>query len=527
MTTKVPYKETGYFSSLITDYIDGKKELKEFYLNPFTPDGFKKQIAEKEFSEENRKVLYEVLTNQYSEVKISDKTSANICSLQQQNTFTVTTGHQLNLFTGPLYFLYKIISVIALTEQFKKTFPENNFIPVYWMASEDHDIAEVNHFNLFGKKYELPTRKKGAVGNIQLEGISTVFEELKQDLKDRNGVETIISKLEQFYVESSTYAEATKGFVNHLFGKYGLVIIEGNSKKLKQLFSPIMANELVERTNVELINATSNKLSELGYKKQVNPRELNLFYLDEDVRERIVFEEGKYSVLNTNIVFTKEEILKEVDEHPNRFSPNVVLRPLFQEIVLPNLAYIGGVGELAYWFQLKEMFDAHKVSFPILGLRNSVMIVDGGSKKKIEKLGLESNELFLDSDEMIKKYLNENASENIDFDKVYKGINSVFEKLSGEVNEIDQSVVGMVKAEEQKALKSIKNIEGKVLKSIKQKNEVSLNQLRSIKEKLFPNNNLQEREENIIYVYLLLGDQFIDGLVEELNPLGQKFTIVS
>lgn len=522
----IPYYKTGYFSNLMLDYLAGKESIKPFYNNSHSIEGYKNQLEEKQFSDESRKVLVKSLEQQYEGIDLTDLVKTNLKKLNQPNTYTVTTGHQLNLFTGPLYFIYKIISTINLAKELKNNFPEKNFVPVFWMATEDHDFEEINHFNLFGKKHEINTNQTGAVGRMKLDGIDSIFAELENTLNGRIGLEGILEKLKNCYQSNKTYAQAVRELVNDLFGKYGLVIIDGDNKKLKSLFANRFKSELLGKNNCKLINSTSEKLEELGFKKQVNPREINLFYLKGDIRERIVFEENSYKVLNTEIKFSEPAILQELENYPDNFSPNAVMRPLYQEVVLPNLAYIGGGGELAYWLQLKQMFENNDVVFPILMLRNSAMIIDGGTQKKINKLGLTTEQLFLKEDELIKTYLKEGADIILDLKAEERGVELVFEDIVKKAGKIDSTLQPMIKAELQKSLKSLQNIEARLIKAEKQKEEVAINQIKGIKEKLFPKGSLQERKDNFLYVYLLLGSAFIEELITNLNPFEQEFTVV-
>lgn len=523
---KIPYHQTGYFSNLILNYLKGDKALIPFYNKPVNIESFAELITERALKPIDRKGLVQSLKNQNRGLVVSDLTQANISKLENANCFTVTTGHQLNLFTGPLYFIYKIISTINLAKSLNDNYPENHFVPIYWMATEDHDFEEINHFNLFGNKIELKKTQQGAVGKMKLIGVDEVFKKLTEVLGNRPQAEEIVKQFSVFYSEEKTFAEATRAFVNHLFGKYGLVIIDGDDKNLKkQMFSEIKA-ELIHQQNAKLIKESTAKLEALGYKPQITPREINLFYLQENFRERIVFEEGKYQVLNTSISFSEQEILVELENYPEHISPNVALRPMYQEKILPNLAYIGGGGELGYWFQLKEMFDANKISFPILVLRNSALLVDEGSKKRLDKIGVSVQQLFGDTYLLINQFLKENSEEILDLKKEESEIAQVFTEMMNKVDKIDATLKPMISAELQKTLKSIQNIEGRLIKAEKQKEEVTVNQIRNIKDKFFPKGTLQERHDNLILLFLLLGFNAIDEMVEQLNPIEQEFKII-
>lgn len=523
---KIPYQQTGYFSNIIVDYLNQKQTLKPFYNHSFQIESFEQLINERAEKPINRKVLIEALKNQYKEVEATTKTLENIQQLEHDNCFTITTGHQLNLFTGPLYFVYKIISAINLAKELKQAYPIYDFVPIYWMATEDHDFEEINHFNLFGHKVELQKTQEGAVGRMKLAGIDKVFTQLVELLGNRPEAEKIISIFKKHYTSENTFTQATRGLVNALFGEYGLVIIDGDDRALKQQMIAEFQSELINQGNFRIINKTSEQLSEKGYKNQITPREINLFYLQDNSRERIIFENDLYKVLNTSISFSKQEIFAELEKFPERFSPNVALRPLYQEKILPNLAYIGGGGELAYWFQLKDMFEKNQTSFPILVLRNSALIVDAGSKKKLDKIGVSISQLFGDTDSFIKNFLKDGSSIVLDLKKEEEEITKIFDEMVHKAEIIDVTLKPMISAELQKSLKAIQNIEARLIKAEKQKEEVTVNQLKNVKEKLFPNGSLQERHDNLILLFLLSGFEVVDKLVENLNLLEQEFVIL-
>jgi len=418
-TDCIPFRDTTYFSPLICDYLEESKPLKIFYNRFPNLENFKGQIEEKQWSirADSRTLLVSALKAQYENVEVSKTTTQNIESLKLDNTFTVTTGHQLNLFTGPLYFLYKIISAINLCKQLKSAYPSYNFVPVYWMATEDHDFDEINYFNFGDKKIQWTRPSSGAVGALDLKGLDEVFEVFSNQLDHSKHAEDLRELFKKAYLKHQNLADAMRFLVNEMFKDYGLVILDGNDKNLKRLFIPYMENELMEQTSFKLVSETNQQLNSLtsNYKIQVNPRAINLFYLIDNLRERIVETDGIYSVYGTKISWSKSELLQELHEFPERFSPNVILRPLYEEVVLPNLCYIGGGGELAYWLQLKSNFEAQQIPFPILLLRNSAILISGKQHKKLEKLELHIADLFLKQDDLIEKVTRKYSEIDIDF----------------------------------------------------------------------------------------------------------------
>jgi len=530
-TDCISFKETGYFSKLICDYLDENVSLQKLYNKYPKIDNFEDQIKEKEeaYSSETRSILYKAVKEQYEKVEPSEITLKNIELLSQDTTFTVTTGHQLNLFTGPLYFLYKIISAINLSEQLKNTYPDYNFVPIYWMASEDHDFEEINYFNLNGKKLRWNRSASGAVGELDLEGLEAVYNLFSQELGVGNNADRLRALFKNAYLNHSDLASATFYLDNELFSEYGLVILDSNRKSLKSVASPFFKEELVNNKAIKNVSETNKVIEAISkdYKIQVNPRAINLFYITKNIRERVVFQDNEYSVLNTSISWTQANILKELEAHPERFSPNVILRPLYQEIILPNLCYIGGGGELAYWFQLKQSFEANNVSFPILLLRNSVLIKTKQQSNKLQKLEISNSDLFLKREAFINKKVRQISNIDIDFSDKISYLKTQFSSLYELAEKTDRSFIGAVAAQEKKQIKGLEYLEKRLLTAQKRKLKDHVVRITDLQGALFPNQSLQERNINFSQLYLEYGDTLISTLKSELEPLKKGFNLIT
>ncbi|TGV04748.1 bacillithiol biosynthesis cysteine-adding enzyme BshC [Flavivirga rizhaonensis] len=524
----ISFKKTGYFSSLICDYLEEKNELKEFVHHFPKLENFKNQIKEKSSSVnvETRAVLVNTLKQQYKGVDTSDLTHQNIDTLNLENTFTITTGHQLNLFTGPLYFLYKIVSAINLSKELKETYPEYNFVPVYWMATEDHDFDEINYFNFKGRKVQWNRESQGAVGELSLEGLDDVFNLYSKALGISKNADYLRDLFNNAYLKHTNLADATRYLANELFKDYGLVIIDANDTDLKKQFAPYIEDELLNQTSFKSVSGTNKNLSK-EYNIQVNPREINVFYLKENLRERIVFEDDVYKVLNTEINWSKSDIQKELLEHPERFSPNVIMRPLYQEVILPNLCYIGGGGELAYWFQLKQFFNTVNVPFPILLLRNSVLIRTKEQADKLKRLNVSNEDIFLKRDVFINKKVRQISNIDIDFSPQKAHLEAQFKELFTLAEQTDKSFIGAVKAQEAKQLKGLEHLEKRLLKAQKKTLADQVSRITELQEQLFPSQSLQERNTNFSEFYLEYGQELIPNLIKNLDPLKDEFLILN
>jgi bacillithiol biosynthesis cysteine-adding enzyme BshC len=506
---KLPFSQVANFPKLFLDYVEQRADLRGLYSQFPTIEGFKEQAKLKKFN--HRDTLVKALQNQYAHVQ----NKPDIDILLQENTFTVTTGHQLNIFTGPLYVIYKIVSAINLAKQLKAAMPKNNFVPVYWMATEDHDFEEIASFNLFGNKYSWESEQKGAVGEMNPEAILKIIDELK----DKPDI------FQRAYSENATLTAAVRQYMNELFVSHGLICIDGNDRDLKRLFAPVMWDELQNKSVKKALDANAVELDKLGYKPQINGREINLFYKDSGVRERIEFTEGRYKVLDTDLSFSPEEMKSLLDETPEKLSPNVALRPLYEEIILPNLAYMGGPSELAYWLQLKGVFEQYEVQFPILLPRNLALIINSGLKKRMDKLGVTAEELYLDDVTLKKTFVEKNSENSLSLKAEETAISETFAAIVSKAKEVDPTLEGAIEAEKSKVLKAINNLEARIKKAEERKFDTSIAQLMGLKEKLFPGGNQQERKDNFLNFYLN-DPEFINKLYPAFDPLDLRFNVI-
>ena len=526
-TDCISYQNSGYFSKLIQDYLDQKTELQSLYNHFPNLENFEKQIIEKQanFSNDNRIPLVETLKRQYQNIEISDSSKQNIELLAHPNTFTITTGHQLNLFCGPLYFLYKIVSTINLTKELKSKYPTYNFVPIYWMATEDHDFEEINYFNFKGKKFRWNKESAGPVGRLSTEGLAEFLEIYSKELGSSTNAGFIKNLFQEAYLKHENLADATRFLANSLFADYGLVILDANDTDLKRVFIPYIKEELEKQTSFKAVQKTIEELKE--YTVQVNPREINLFYIEDKLRERIIFENDKYYVNNTKTSFSKEEILKLLESNPEKFSPNVIMRPLYQEVILPNLCYIGGGGEIAYWLELKSFFDAVNITFPMLLVRNSVLLNTEKQAKKADNLGLSWADLFTKPDDLVNTITHKLSAFPIDLTPQKETLEKQFEYLYELAQQTDKSFSGAVKAQEVKQKKGLENLEKRLLKAQKRKLDDELQRVTDLQLELFPNKGLQERQANFSEFYLEKGEQLIPLLIQKLKPLETNFNIIT
>ena len=523
--SRIPLKDIPQFSKRDRAYIEEIAAIRPFYKYAVNIASFEAVIADKHHDNTDRPRLVQALKEQYTALSRSELVEANISLLLDDKTFTIVTAHQPSLFTGPLYYIYKILSTIRLTEVLKETYPSYNFVPVFVSGAEDHDFEEVNHAKVFSKTISWKNDESGAVGQMSTEHLTEPLAILKDMLGEKESAQAIYQKIEKAYTGNATYGKATIELVHELFKSFGLVVLDMSTKALKQLAIPIFKKELLEQASAPLVEASISKLNAAGFSAQAAPRAINLFYLHEQIRNRIVFEEGQYKVIDTSFSFSEKELLAELENHPERFSPNVVMRPLYQELILPNLAYIGGGGEIAYWLERKTQFEHFGINFPMLIRRSSGLIIGKGHAKKMAKLNLSLNELLKEEESLIKHFINQNASTELSLAKQKGQFKAIFDEITNLAKAVDPTLAGSVKAEQAKQIKSLEAIEARFVKAEKKKREVSVNQIRGLKESLFPSRSLQERKVNFLSFYINHGDTFFETLKMHLNPLDKDFVI--
>ena len=514
---------TPHFNTLIKNYLSGVSSLQPFYNRSSTLKNFYHQISDKKnnYPLNHRTTLVKSLTKQYAQTNLSEKTLQHIYLLKRPTTFTVTTGHQLCLMTGPLYVLYKIIHTINLAKKLKETYPNYDFVPVYWMASEDHDFQEVNHFKLHTQNITWQTNQKGSVGDFTTENFESVYEKLKHLLGISPNANELKKLFKKSYLKEPTLAKAMHFLINELFADEGLVILDGDDKALKKLFVSYLKNECNHFTTAQKVNETNEKIKKLGYKTQVNPREINLFYKGKGFRKRIVKKENGFSVLDTDLFFTAENLQKDIENHPENYSPNVLMRPLYQEVILPNLAYVGGAGELSYWLQLRSTFDVQGVTFPILTLRKSLVLLTQKQVRKIKKMnGMTTADFFLPKEKLKQKYTQKLSDGLLDFTPFNKRLQSIFDDLQTLSQKTHEDFSGALRAQKQKQIKGLQNLEKRLLRAEQKKHQNLLQNLEDLHTQLFPNGVMQERVENFSTYFLPYGQVFLDRLKKRITAFG-------
>ncbi len=468
--------------SIKKDYLEGFQALKDFYSYSLAEPDFRQIIDDKSKQSINRKALAEVLREQHASLSLSPLQQQHLELLEKENTFTITTGHQLVLFGGPLFTVYKILSTITLCQQLSERYPNFHFVPIFWIHTEDHDYEEINHYyTSFDVRHTYKGVFNGPVGSHRL----------------TEDIDPIVpfhfpNPLTVAYTPGNSMAKAFRMFMHELFSDLGLLILNPDNPVLKSEFKPALLEELQAHMSQHLISHTSSNLNELGYPLQISPREINLFYMDSHIRNRIEQLNGHYHVLESSLSYSPREMWELVDHYPERFSPNVALRPLYQETILPNLAYIGGWGELSYWLQLKGVFNHYHINFPLLLPRMSATVFSAEEVSEWRELGFALEDIHESIHELNRKYM-PHKWEDSEYTRLTDSVLESFEALDAYIQNFSETLPRSVRGQRAKTINYFIRLRKKIHKVVRHAYPKPFERIEALKQAIQPNRIMQER----------------------------------
>lgn len=523
----LPIASTGFFSAIATDYVQENQQLRQFYQHSVSLDGIKAAIDARKQAQNHRELLHSVLLEQYKGLQLSSTQQNNLAAILNQNTFTVTTAHQPNIFTGPLYFVYKILHAVQQANYLKWQLPEYHFVPFYYMGSEDADLDELGNITIDGRKLFWQTQQTGAVGRMK---VDKAFLQLITEVKGRIGVlpfgKELSALFENAYTLGKSIQQATLELVHYLFAEFGLLVLIPDNARLKKVFEPIVLKELTEQFSHKAVEQTIQNL-QLHYLIQTQGRPINLFYLMDTYRERIEWENGLFVIKKAGLSFTRAAIIEELQQHPERFSGNVILRGLFQETVLPNVQFIGGGGELAYWLELKQVFQEAGVPYPMLLLRNSFIIIEKKLLTNWRELGFQLHDLFKSILILQGDFIKKNSTAILSLQNEIAQLQEVYHQILEHAVKVDITLEKHVKALQHNAIEKIVSLEKKMTRAEKRKFATDIQRIEKIKNKIFPNQQLQERVENFSLFYAQYGPDLLQYLYKASRGFGQEMCIMA
>ena len=529
--------------NLFLDYLYEFENVQEYYKHNFrNKDIYSPLFKSISDSRQSKQLnLGSILKNQYSSfTNISGKTNRNIELLDKEKTIAVVTGQQLGILGGPLYTIYKILTAIRLANQLTERYDEYKFVPVFWLEGDDHDFNEVRSINLFdsenkiinlGYKEEISDDDaKQSIGHINFdESLNEFFNKFETGLKDSDFKNELVVKLKECYQVGNSFKQSFKELIFWLFDEYGLVILDPQDPQIKSLLKPIFKKEVNDfALHTQKLIQVSAKLEEL-YHAQVKVKPVNLFYHTDDGRYSVEPVEEIFKLRRKRKQFTKDEILMEIENSPERFSPNVLLRPICQDYLLPTGFYIAGPSEIAYFAQVTPLYDFYDIVTPIVYPRSSATLLEKNVAAALEKYDLTMNDVFLGLDELKEKVIAELSENNIDkaFKEASNEIDLTFDKLKENLFAIDKTLVDASARYRERVLSSINELKAKASKAQDTKHETTIRQLTRISNLLYPLGNLQEREINFTYFFNKYGKDFIRKIYDDISVTEFEHQVIS
>ncbi len=530
MTVKPPvrvdllsFRESGQFANRDIAFAEQDPKLLAFAAAPPTLEAFAKTIDTRRQHPVDRETLVEVVRAQYVTYKV--KPPASLARLREEDTFTVVTAHQASLFLGPLYYIYKIISTVALARRLNERYLDTHIVPVFVLGAEDHDLDEIDHTFIDGTRVHWDAQQTGATGAMTLDNIEAAIAEVSRALGDSYAAQQMVTILQRVYRADRTLGVATAAFVAELFADYGVVVVNLNDVAFKQAFAKDIAREVLGQESRALVEATQAELHAAGYAAQAYVREINFFYLQDGRRDRIERTLEGFRIVDTDLGFSESEMRTEIETRPERFSPNVVMRPLLQERCLPNLAYVGGGGELAYWLERRNQFAHFGLPYPLLVRRDSAWWIEAAAALKLDKLGLAPRDLLGDTDALLRRYVKKHHTHDLDFAAVSKQIEALLTDVSERAASVDATLRQRPLATAAHVDKRLRDLETRLVRTLKHQHEREVGLIRDLAQTLVPNGGLQERRESFLPLYVRYGKALFEVLLDHFDPLDMRLKV--
>ena len=518
--------------NLFLDYLYEFENVSDFYPYDFRNRDnylkiFKNILEKRSYLSAD---ISQIISNQYSKINKSETTEGNIKKLSDKKTLAIVTGQQLGILGGPLYTFYKIITAIKLSRFLSERYNDYNFVPVFWLEGDDHDFNEVRAIKIIdegnsllsiGYKEEIEEDDaKQSVGHIKFDStIQDFFDNLGKNLKDTEFKVQLLNELKDFYSEGKSFKEAFKDLIFKYFDEYGLIIFDPQEIEVKRLLKPIFKKEITDfRLHTEKLVHLSATLEEL-YHAQVKVKPVNLFLNYDGGRHSVEPVDNEFRLRRKRKSFTYDQLLELLENEPDKFSPNVLLRPICQDFLLPTAFYIGGPSEISYFAQIKPLYEFYDIVQPIIYPRSSATILESTIENILEKHSVQINDLFIDVENVKKKIINSVAESSIDamFDGLTKQVETAFDQLKEKLIDLDKTIADASNRYRDKISGSINELKSKAEKAQQKKYEVTLRQIDKAAINLFPNTNLQERELNFVYYVNKYGNEFIKKIFDELQ----------
>ncbi len=515
------------FTDFFQDYITDHQKLSAYFeADPFSDKDIEKVFQSFKFQNDRHKTV-ELLKEYNSGFGAGGQTIRFIEKLGKEDAVAVVTGQQLTLYGGPLFTVYKVLTAIHLARSWEEKF-DRPCVPVFWMADEDHDYDEIAQIGLPMRDdhqkvvLQSSSQTECRVSKIELDdNFSSFRKKVIENQFDTDFTDQLWRQLDQFYKEGNTVGKAFGELLLSLFEDYGLILAGSAHPSIKSHLSSAMV-ESVRNTEEQFqsLKSQTESLIADGYHGQVHLQHSNLFWIDDDGnRVKLSYENNTWSEDNSGYKWSSDELVKVIEDQPERFSPNVFLRPVMQNKLLPAFAYVSGPSETAYHAQMKRFFADFGLKMPVLIPRFSITLMESGIDRIFGKLPFDFSEYDNRIEDLESQFVEQ--TDTIDIEAIFKDWKEKVEEISQpkteEIKEIDPTLEGSSEKAESIFFSELDKLKGKVYRSVKDQEKTQLKRIQKIKNNLFPNGNFQEREVAFIYFMNKYGLDIWDRLLETLE----------
>ncbi|NGP86952.1 bacillithiol biosynthesis cysteine-adding enzyme BshC [Fodinibius halophilus] len=517
------------FSDLFKTYITDYHELSDFYgTNPFDEEAIAQRADQFNYSGDRERTS-KILSGFNKCFNIAEAAQENIKRLADEQSLAVVTGQQLGIYGGPLYTVLKTITTIHLAKQMEEAL-DRPVIPIFWLADEDHDYEEVRSLSVLEgnnvQSYGLPSQSEPlpAVADIEIpDDIEQLKADLKDSLYDTDFSDELWELLDSSFKAGNTFFEAFGQWISSLFSKHGLVLAGSKDIKVKEATGSFLKKSILKADDIRnKLESRSGQISE-QFHSQVTLYDSNLFYLNGQSGRTKIARNGEGWKTDSGQEWETDQLIEEIEENPENFSPNVFLRPILQDALLPTLGYVAGPGETAYYGQMKEMYGCFDMEMPVIFPRLSATIVEPAIDRIINELPFDFHEYGNRIEDLESDYVDRTEQHDIEaiFNDWHNDVEALAEDRTKKIADIDPTLEGASEKATATYLNELNKLKGKVYRSVKKQDKIQLKRIRRIKANTFPGDGLQERVIAGIYFMNKYGIDIWDKLLENLDEKEQ------
>jgi bacillithiol biosynthesis cysteine-adding enzyme BshC len=495
-------------SRITLDYLKRYERVSHFYPHHFRERKFRKV-------EIDREQVVKILREYNRRIEAPQKVMENIEMLLDEKTYTVVTGQQPGIFTGPLYTIYKAISAIIVANNHSDK--KHLLVPIFWNASEDHDLSEIDHIYLMKENkplrinYPVSTRRSASEVRLDTQKIERMISKINEVTPDTEFKNSLLKNLQNLAERSRNLGEIFSRMMTFLLGEYGLILIE--PKYLRKMMVPLFKKMIDNPTRCsEILNKAGEKLKKSGYHSPIHKNSNLCNFLLE--RKRVTYNKDFHVANNT---YSSNELLDLLEKNPLSFSANVVTRPITQDYLFPTYAYVAGPSEIAYFSQLKEIYEEFMIEMPLIYPRFGATIVENKVLRVLKKYNLEI--LDLRFPELLTKELTRKKMDSL-FEFARSKILETFSPIEETAIKIDRGLRNSSQASLSKALRAMDILEDKVARKLKKQNIIMQRQIDKAAHNIFPLQGLQERKLNVLEYLIKFGPDFLKIVYDEFLKAG-------